>query len=424
MWLWGAQLVPALCLALFGLWRLLRGDGLPANSTLSVASLALGTAWAAVVAGMLITRAGRSWLVRRRVEHCLAAGVSVFCLVAIDVAMSVLGLVPTVETQRAHSVSYALGDYTRRRLVPQEVLVDGGPSIRINRRGFRGPEIPNAPEAGRTRIAFLGGSQVFDFAGGGWPGRVGEMLNARGHRVEVINAAVPGHNTADAAGKLLTDIWTLQPDIIFLCNAWNDFKYFRRIGPGLPYRELPPMQPEAWRPDWRTHPYGLDRYLSVLSIYRQFRWGIGRLLYNEEGLRRSPAAPTDNAGSRAWGLRQYALNIRTVAEIARHTGAQLVLCRQAHLGTATGSGPGEERARAYQRRLLNMSHDEVMDAFRETARIVDRIARERDIPVVDMDGTLSGRDDYFIDAIHYSETGSVAAAALVAAELERLLPRR
>ena len=143
----------------------------------------------------------------------------------IDVLVTALGWSPTVAEQRAHSITYTFGPFTSYRLIPKKILVKGGDPIHINRRGFRGAEIVGKKKPGNSRIVILGGSQVFDYNGGDWPAMLGEELRRRGHDVDVINAGVPGHDTTRSLVKLLTDIWTLEPDVIVLCQAWNDIKY-------------------------------------------------------------------------------------------------------------------------------------------------------------------------------------------------------
>ncbi|MCZ6771139.1 MAG: hypothetical protein O7G83_04000, partial [Proteobacteria bacterium] len=249
LWIWGLQLFPAGGLLAYGGWRLrfaLAGNG---ADLISILILCCAGLWLALVMTGLLTATARWWLVQRRREWCLSALTTIICLVIADLVFTMTGLVPTVEKQRAHSLGYSYGEFTGYRLVPKDVKVDGGPAIHINRRGLRGAEIIPEKPAGRTRIVFLGGSHVFDFHGGGWPGIVGDLLKGQGRDVEVLNAAVPGYSSTHAQAALLTDLWILQPDIVFMCSAWNDVKYFARLNPAAPFRGLPPIEPISWRKD-------------------------------------------------------------------------------------------------------------------------------------------------------------------------------
>lgn len=420
-WVWSLQFIPALLAIVLGLKRLSGGVEFQTDSRLSVVILIIGIVWTAITAAALLLPRGRLWLFRRRLELALSGSVILVGLILVDVGLNLLGVVPTVADQRAVSIAYTYSAYTNRRLVPKPIEVTGQDDIYINRRGFRGTEIEGKKKPGRIRIAFLGGSQVFDYAGGGWPAFVGANLGRRDYDVEIINGGVPGHTSTDSLTKLLTDIWSLQPDIVFVCNGWNDIKYFNRLSPEWPYRGLPPREARSWRRDWRIYPSGLDRYLSVSAIYRQFRWGIAQLLYDEEGGARRKNTRTDLTRSGDLGHRQFHLNIALAIELARRIGARPVLCKQAHMVTAAGDGKGQIEGRNYARRILNRSPAEAIAAFTIAHDVIDNLARREKVPVVDMHKALSGQQAYFVDGIHFSHAGSDAAAKLVSEALEPLL---
>ena len=451
--LWALQAGPAAFLLWFGLWRLSRAEQIVSSQTTTILILVAGGGWMALALVPLLTGRGRRWLIAHRKEWGLSAASLLCGLVLLDIALTLFGIVPTVAQQRAQSIVYSAGHFTRHRLIPQALSLPDGSTLQINRRGFRGAEIAAADPGARpevrsgarpevrpgvrpgarpgTRIVFLGGSQVFDFNGGDWPARVGALLRHRGHAVETINAGVPGHDTADSLGKLMTDLWVLGPDIVVLCQAWNDIKYFAALAPDRPYRGQPPLRAQSWLTDWRLHPRGLDRVLSASALYRSFRWGLGTLLYNQEGRERAAVSPVAVAARRIsdWGPKQYRLNLQLIAALNRHIGSELVLCKQARLAVVDGAGtdregPDQAAARDYGTRMLGLPHGEVARAFAAADRAVDAVAREHDLLVVDMNAALSGRAAHFADGIHFNEAGSQAAAVLVADALAPLLAGR
>lgn len=425
LWVWGLQLVPAAFLVFFAIWRQSVKDRIQADEVITFLSLAIGVAWVLGILATLVFSRSRQWLIARRRNWSLSALSILMCLALMDVALTYFGVVPTIEAQRALSIGYTHGLYTKHRLVVKDILLENGDPIHINRRGFRGPEIAPKKRPGQVRILFLGGSQVFDYRGGDWPGTVGEKFRRAEHDVEVINAGVPGHVTFDSLGKVLTDIWTLEPDIIFLCQAWNDIKYFSWLSPENPYRGLPPRTAISWHKDWRLYPGGLDRVLSLSSIYRQFRWGIGQLLYFEEGGRKTNADQSGKVHNAItqWGPNQYRLNLTLIADLSEAIGAELVICKQAHLAVVGGTGEDQEAARNYGIRNTRLSHAALMQAFELTYSIIDKVAEDRGIKISNMNEGLSGREDYFDDGIHFSPTGSRAAANLVFETLSPLVVR-
>lgn len=424
LWLWSLQLIPAF--ALVGVAALRHGlqETFQSDWRMTLLAFCFGFCWTLAVLGVLLVPAGRRWIVERRKEWCLSAVSLAICLAVADLALTLLGIVPTIEDQRVRSISYAVGHFTNQRLIPQEVLLEENETLRVNARGFRGAEISPEPNPDEVRIVVLGGSQTFDFTGGNWPGLIEAELEKLGLRSEVINAGVPGHNTFDSLGKLLTDVWTLKPDILYLCQAWNDTKYFKWIDPVNPYRGLPPKAARTWRRDWRLNPTGIDKLLSHSAIYRNFRWGIAQLLYYEEGLLITPPGAYERQpiSSTSWGVNQYRLNLSLIARLAKNIRAELVLCKQPRLPVETEDD--QETARNYISRNTPLSFEDVLTAFKHTDRIVEEIAQESALRVSDLHKYMSGRSEYFVDAIHFSPEGSEVAAGLAAQTLAELITEK
>ena len=423
LWIWALQLIPIGGVTAYGVIRLKLVFKDADAERITVLILCLSGIWTAVVLTALLKPNARRWLVRRRREWCLSAISAVVCLAVGDLVLSLTGVVPTVAEQRANSLGYSYGEFTSYRLVPKKIPTSDERAIHINKRGLRGAEIVPEKPADRIRILFLGGSHVFDFHGGNWPGMVEDLLTGRGHNVEVLNAGVPGYNSTHAQAALLTDYWILQPDIVFMCSAWNDVKYFARLSPASPNRGLPPNEPISWRKDWRIYPTGIDRLLTSSSIYRRFREGLVRFLITEEGFKIFGAGsdhwrPDNPDAFGAWGPQQYRLNLEVIAEISEQIQAQLVLCKQAR--RSSGRGTSGIDVHDYTLRNTGLSQSALTRAYEACDAIIDDIARARDVFVVDMDKALSQRADYFHDAVHFNPMGSAAAAQFVAKQLDTL----
>jgi lysophospholipase L1-like esterase len=252
---------------------------------------------------------------------------------------------------------------------------------------------------------------------------VGHELEQRGHKVEIINAGVPGHDSTDSLAKLITDIWPLKPDLIFLCHTWNDVKYFSRLTPADPYRGLPPLEPTPREIDWRLHPTGLDGLLSASSLYRTIRVALIEFLVSEEGRQRQlwrrgggGQRRVDWMNNEATGPRQFALNLRTIAALSREIGAQLVLCRQALL--EYGAGATGKSVEEYALRNTRLTLPELKRAFEISNRAINALADEEDLKLVDMHAALASEARFFHDSIHFSHEGSRAVSVVVADALE------
>jgi hypothetical protein len=240
------------------------------------------------------------------------------------------------------------------------------------------------------------------------------VLAKAGHKVDVINAGIPNHQTGDAVGKLFADLWLSEPDVVLLCNTWNDIKYFAELSTECPYLHVAAPSVGV---DRRLHPVGVDWLLCYSAFYRAVH---GRLITallgaGDEGerLREPVLKATDVA------LAQYRLNLQTVCDVGRNIGAKIVLCKQARLPVA--DSPEDQRQRIpYD--FTGLAHEELIRAFNACDRMIDEVAAEKGCHVIDMNAPLSGRPELFADHIHFSPQGIDEAAQLVAEELEPVLP--
>lgn len=412
--LWALQLVPAVTLVVMAT------SSLGASHRAGWIALVAG-AWIALVLLAFALPSGRRWLARWRREWLLAGASMVVALCVLDVVVGMAGLSPSIATAQQRSPTYSFHRHSGYRLLPSRIAVDGG-EIVVNARGFRGSEIDVPKPEGRLRVAFLGGSQVFDFDGVDWPRRSGELLRASGLDVDVINAGVPGHTSVDALSKLTTDVWTLRPDFVVVCHGWNDLKYFPRISAERPYREPPPAAPVTLAPDWRLHPRGLDALLVGSSIYRLLRPHLLASSVSEEGrmVARHRDAPSD-AALGPMGPEQLRLNLTLLVRAARALGAGIGVCQQAFLRDGnTGRGASVVE---YIERNTGLTARRFGEAATRLEALVAALAERERVAVLDM-RSLARDPANFVDAVHFGVAGSEAAAQLVAEWLrQRLVPR-
>lgn len=404
--LWLAMLaLPAIILAWFA-YRLLYGPP-PGAFLWALAAAAVLCILGGILA--LGTAGGRTWIQGHRRKFAAAAGASLFTLVFVDLMLTATGTVPTIGQLRARSLEYRPGVLTRSRLVPKSVRGEGAAAIVINSRGYRGEEIEIPKPAGVKRVIVLGGSQVFDRQGVDWPAQAGVLLARRGKSINVVNAGVPGHAAPDAIGKVLSDLWVLEPDALVLCNAWSDLTYFTDLTPSQPYGDIvtPPQ-------DWRLHPRGLDWLLSLSALYRHERNWVVPILSGEEDV--PPHALTGKVSP--WALTQYKLSLQTFCDLGANLGVKVALCKQARL-PAAASGTAERNRIGYS--YVGMDHDELLAAFEACDRIIDEVAARKNCTVIDM-SALSGQEDCFTDHIQFSPAGSRQAAKILADALVTLVP--
>lgn len=330
----------------------------------------------------------------------------------------------TPDTVREHSLQFLPTVYARHVLKQsQRVELDKAWGIRteaeatgqlfeINEKGFRGRSIAQSKPSGGCRVAALGGSAVFDIRadeGEDWPHLLENQLRAAGLRmVEVINAGVPGYATADSLGRLFTQVWMLEPDVVLLSNAWNDIKYFRRLAPEQPLLLLTRPYDEAADP-FRSYRGPIDRLLSNSQLYVKLRnrYLIWKLNVGNEG-----AAPASElaASYSPLAIRQYRLNVELFVDASRNIGARPVLLTQPSL-IAAENGPAERQRISYE--YAGLDHAALVRAFEECNEVVRSVAQVKGAWIVDLAAGMNGRSEFFADHVHTTRRGSEEIARVV-----------
>jgi lysophospholipase L1-like esterase len=134
---------------------------------------------------------------------------------------------------------------------PNEVKYTDSPDhresypIRINNRGFRGPDFTIEKPPGVVRVLTLGASSTFGYHDRDdetYPYYLQQLLNADGgRRYEVINFAIPHATSANIAAMLIAEGFALQPDVVTFYEGVNDAGIFENARP-----------PTGWRRVWTT----------------------------------------------------------------------------------------------------------------------------------------------------------------------------
>jgi lysophospholipase L1-like esterase len=326
----------------------------------------------------------------------------------------------TPETLRSMTPDYEPAVFARHviRQGARRVVVNGEERFRINSLGYRGRDFTVEKPAGVTRIAFYGGSSVFDVDApgeGDWPHRVERRLKADGFsNVEVINAGIPGYTTAEAVGTLFSEGHRFSPDYVLLYAQWNDIKLLRSSKSLL--REL---APDAVREDPRTtYQNALDHFLSndsQLYVRLRERYYAWKLRVGEEGA--VPSGEYDDTLSDA-ALKQYQLNLETFVDVARDIGAVPILMIEARL--VARENTSEERSRIRYEYVL-LSHEGLCRAFEKEDEIIHDVGRRKGVVVIESAQQLTGKGELFASHVHLNERGSEELSRVVASELGRIL---
>lgn len=330
----------------------------------------------------------------------------------------------TPEIVRKRSLQYDPAIFARHVFAREEKTVTDWRGAErlyyINEKGYRGRDFDFVKAPGTTRIIFYGGSSVFDLKcyDDDWPHRVESLLRASGFpQVEVINAGIPQHASFDSFGRFFAEGHLLDPDYVVLYDAWNDIKNFRSIEP-----LLRTVRPYAEAADPRlSYRNFLDRALCGLSQvyvrlrYRYYDW---RLRAGEEG--QQPEGEYASEFGEI-GPTQYRVNAELFVDLARNIGAVPVLMTEARL-VSPDNTPAQKEHIAYGYQLL--THEALCRAFQRCDDVIRSVAQEKGAYLIDASVQLTGREDLFVDHVHFTEEGSKQAAQLVAEHFITLLRSR
>lgn len=348
----------------------------------------------------------------------------------------------TPDTLRARSLEYETTLFSRHAF-PQMVQSkrDGTVATVINSRGYRGREFKVPKPEGLIRTVVLGGSAAFDIHASesrDWPHLVEEGLRERGYtNVEIINAATPGHATWDSLGRLYSEIWMFEPDYVIVYHAWNDIKDFKGLSPdnSLLRKHCPAGEFAGYQDRLVGNPLiyytgPTDRLLCYSQLYVRLRslywkWRLGevglegalRRTGDDRRIAESEHIDTYSDTYTGWGVRQYKLNLSLIADAARNIGATPIFLTQARLVTEMNTEAERERI-VYH--LVQLSHQELVQAFAETDEAIFDVAEMEGVKVLDL-SSLNGRSDLFQDHVHTSSKGSEAIAQAVADFLVEVL---
>lgn len=260
--------------------------------------------------------------------------------------------------------------------------------VRINSRGFRGPEIA-ADKDGRFRIVALGESTTFGSTihpgDRPWPELLQEAIASRldcDAPVEVVNAGIPGWTIRNNNARLQSDILPLEPDMILSYHGYNGFAYLMS--------ELPAMTAEA-APRAPERPSQLLRRVETALLLRRFRrrYEAARAAHTPDI---SPAELLRTPSADAY---------RTLARFARAHGIALVV---ATFNLAANEGTPEEVIRFFELAFPDVRAR--IASNRLHTRLVRELAPTERFRVIDTSYQLDGRyDEMFHDIMHFTQAG-------------------
>lgn len=288
-------------------------------------------------------------------------------------------------------------------------------SVYTDRYGFlsNGENLSLPKAANEIRIATVGASTTASLNlsyEDNWPGRLAEMLQAQfpNRKITVINAAIPGFNTAQSIGNLALRVMPFKPDLVIIYHAYNDLKVVRS---GIELR--------SDYSNVHKKPYGSFKkpnaliralnksmfYVRTRNAYREFKQRKGGLSDPADSKRLDEV--TDDAA------RHFAHNIRMLVAIAQGGGGHVVLSSFATLHALDINATPDSMSRMQLQELHSLLSFtkglSVRGIFKGISRynaILEDLARESGAGWVDNANLIPHSDEYFLDRVHFSRAGT------------------
>jgi len=318
---------------------------------------------------------------------------------------------------------------------PANVTTTAG--LVTNQWGFRGPPIDLVKPARTVRVAFIGASTTVnshDFPYS-YPERTVYWLNRYAQenhldvRFEVINAGREGINSEDIPAIVDYEVLPLNPDLVVYYEGANQFPSANQLvtPPTPPRKQLAPNDPIV------THkvPDSLRAYFAIANlvdaVLRGFR-SIGEPVKPAYRLRWpiqvDERNPNPDNPSLPLQLPVIVRNLDTIRTSLKPSRVQFVVC-SFNWFTPQDIPLSPARHRFIYEQLNTVLWPLRYSDIRRLAdfqnRVFRRYAESRDLPFLDVASQVPKDPNFFVDAIHMTDTGERVKAWIVFQQLVPLL---
>ncbi len=282
---------------------------------------------------------------------------------------------------------------------------------RINQYGFRGPEIDIAAPPDVTRVICLGASEtfgVYEKKDNEYPAQLRNMLEANNPgRFQVINAASFGTSVVRATQHFQLWLAQFKPDIVLLYPSPAFYLDENPPGTKLPAQGSSKKEQFESRLKGKAKltikkalPQNIQNTMREIEIYAQVKRHPDNWVWH--------TPPPDR-------LNIYREHIIDFIETVRSCGGQPVLLTHTHRFNENLTAEDRYQLTSW-RKFYPRATEKCLIAMEHSANEVVRgVGRKYNVPVIDLDKTISKAPENFVDFAHFTDTG----ARLVAEELVR-----
>jgi lysophospholipase L1-like esterase len=291
--------------------------------------------------------------------------------------------------------------------------------FRINRAGFRGPEV-DLSMPGQLRIVTAGASETFGLyepAGKEWPRQLEDSLHTScgDRRAVVLNAAFAGMALPTVRQDYERRLRPLQPQLVVYYPTPMQYLEAAELPRAAAVSAAPPAPLSPWR--LRTVPRFRD---AVKRAVPEPLLDVLRQLDTKRQL--SAAGTKAKAEAEPERLEAFDRDLRGLVGSYRAGGSAPVLVIHRHRFRDTSSAADRRLLRAWERFYPRYTAGALLAFDDSAAARMRRIAADSGIAVVDpLPGLEPVRDSAFADFSHFTARGSAVMAGAVAGAVRPLV---
>jgi lysophospholipase L1-like esterase len=316
---------------------------------------------------------------------------------------------------------------------------EGRSLILVDNHGFLSntPFLEYPKSSNEIRIATIGASTTASVNlsyNENWPGYLGTLVQKAlpDKKIRIINAGIPGFDSAQSIGNLALRVIPFNPDIVIIYHAYNDLKAIRKN--------------VTFKPDYshlHTKPYGIYKkpnffirlldhsmfYVRLRQQYRDYNQEVQKLedVKNE---RQGKSNRLDEIPQEA--RETFEQHIRSLVSIAKAQGAYVILS-----SFATFNNPKLDYSDPEVFKPLNKLHKKqlyalmhftpgltikaIFEGINSYNEILRKIALQEKTGWVDNASLIPHENQYFVDRVHFSRKGAAQMANNFFPEVWKLL---
>ncbi len=285
--------------------------------------------------------------------------------------------------------------------------------------------------ANEIRIVTIGGSTTANINlaySDNWPGSLGLLLQKRlpEKKITIINAGVPGFDTAQSIGNLALRVMAFKPDVVIIYHAYNDLKAIRPDRKfSFDYSHIHPTPYGYYK-----EPMFLIRFLNRSMFYVRLRNKYRDYAKKKNVMKTKRTNEIPKVASET-----FERNIRTLVAIAKANNAKVILSSYATLHNLDWDYSSKKViARLSQLKKMELyslqnftpglSLGAIIKGLKKYNAILKKVAIDTHSGWVDNARLVPHEDRYFVDRVHFSKEGAAVMARNLMPEVIRQLKRK